>query len=56
VDGKWKARKLEQPELQESEQYVGEIEKRIGEYPKSLLEEAIATPPPTPPAEVVETS
>jgi hypothetical protein len=49
VGGKWQARKLDSDELQEQEQHIWEIEKRIGEYPQSLLEEAPESTPPRPP-------
>jgi hypothetical protein len=54
VNGKWSARKLEDEELQEQEQHIAEIEKRIGEYPKSLLEDAVASIPPEPPREAAQ--
>jgi len=50
VSGKWQARKLDDIELQEQEQHIAEIEKRIGGYPERLLEEAAYSTPPTPPA------
>jgi len=51
VAGKWQARKLDEVELQEQEQHITEIEKRIGGYPEKLLEEAAASTPPPPPVE-----
>ena len=45
------ARKLSSDELQEQEQHITEIEKRIGSYPEEMLEEAATSTPPTPPAE-----
>jgi hypothetical protein len=51
VDGKWQARKLDEVELQEQEQHITEIEKRIGGYPEKLLEEAAASTLPPPPVD-----
>jgi hypothetical protein len=49
VKGDWVARSVEGDELQEPEQHVAEIEKLIAGYPKAIVEEAGATPPPEPP-------
>jgi hypothetical protein len=42
-DGDWFARSVEGNELQEPEQHVAEIERLIGEYPRSIIENAPAT-------------
>ena len=47
--GEWVARSVEGDELQEQEQHVAEIEKRIAEYPKAVIETTETTPPPEPP-------
>lgn len=49
--GAWHARILEDAELQEQAQHIGEIEKRIGAYPVDILAQAQAEAPPQPPAE-----
>jgi hypothetical protein len=49
--GEWIARSFEGDELQESEQHVYEIERRIGAYPGQIVEDANANPPPPPPRE-----
>lgn len=49
--GDWIARSMEGDELQECAQHVSEIEKRIGSYPREIIEGALATPPPKPPSE-----
>jgi 20S proteasome alpha/beta subunit len=49
-DGKdWRARKLDEIELQEQSEHINAIENRIGDYPEEVLEEATASTPPTPP-------
>ena len=50
--GEWTARSVEGDELQEPEQHVAEIEKRIAAYPKQVVEGAKAGAPlPAPPKE-----
>ena len=54
IGGKWRARKLDGDELQEQEQHITEIEKHIGGYPQTLLDEATTSAPPKPPTEEEE--
>jgi hypothetical protein len=49
--GDWIARSVEGDELQEPEQHVAEIEKRIASYPADIVEAAKVSPPPSPPKE-----
>ncbi len=52
VKRQWKARLLGDEELQEQLQHIAQFEKRIGQYPKEILEEPnIAAPPAPPPKE-----
>jgi hypothetical protein len=48
--GQWAAELMEETELQEHAQHIAQIEARIGDYPKTVLEAATASPPPAPPA------
>jgi hypothetical protein len=51
-DGKdWRARKLDEIELQEQSEHINEVEKLIGGYLDRALEEAAASTPPMPPDE-----
>lgn len=45
----WNARVLDDDELQEKAQHINQIERRIARYPKEVLQEPQATPPPAPP-------
>ena len=47
--GQWKSRLLDDNELQEQAQHIEEIETRLGQYPKEILEEPKIEAPPTPP-------
>lgn len=48
-NGAWRARILEDAELDELAQHIGEIEKRIGNYPADILKQAQAEALPVPP-------
>lgn len=48
--GEWQARILEDDELQEQAQHIGQIEQRIGRYPREILQEPQAASPPAPPS------
>ena len=47
--GQWRARLLDDDELQEQAQHIEKIEERIAQDPKRSLEESVATAPPPPP-------
>ena len=49
VKGQWKARLLDDEELQERLQHIGQFEERIGQYPREILEEPRIAAPPAPP-------
>lgn len=47
--GSWKARLLEDAELQEQSEHIQQIEQRISDYPRAVFRDAQTVPLPTPP-------